>query len=236
MVHGDRLGKIQPLVVKLVNNFKKYKVPGENVVIDETMISFRGRLNFRQYIPSKSARHFKKNSKGFPKDIMNPKLKKGEIKGKEDGKGVVVSIWKNKWDVRMLSTRHGIEMVDMGRISRNGENIKKPEAIVFYNKNKQGIDVSDQMNSYFTPLRKSIRWYHKVVFQLLLGTSVVNALVMYKELTGKSIQISQFRQQIIEKLIKKKDEITISSSSIKHKLVQTNETKGQSNKKKKKMC
>lgn len=44
---------------------------------------------------------------------------------------------------------------------------------MFYNKNKQGIDVSDQMNSYFTPLRKSIRWYHKVAFQLLLGTSVV---------------------------------------------------------------
>ncbi|KAL4143772.1 hypothetical protein QTP88_006058 [Uroleucon formosanum] len=146
----------------------------------------------------------RKNSKGFPKDIMNSKLKKGEIKGKEDGKGVVVSIWKDKRDMRMLSTRHGIEMVDIGRISRNGENIKKPEAIVFYNKNKQGIDVSDQMNSYFTPLRKSIKWYYKVAFQLLLGTSVVNALVMYKELTGKSIQISQFRQQIIEKLIKKK--------------------------------
>jgi len=314
IVHGDRLGKIQPLVVKLVNNFKKYKVPGENVVIDETMIPFRGRLSFRQYIPSKSARYgvklfkicdnigytydliiysgknttsisnditcaskvvlqlmtdylnkgrtliidnyytslnlahillskethmigtVRKNSKGFTKDIMNSKLKKGEVKGKEDGKGVVVSIWKDKRDVRMVSTRHGIKMVDTGKISRNGEKIKKPEAIVFYNKNKQGIDVSDQMNSYFTPLRKSIRWYHKVAFQLLLGTSVVNALVMYKELTGKNIQISAFRQQIIEKLIKKKDEINISPSSRKHKLVQTNETQGQSNKKKRRRC
>lgn len=129
----------------------------------------------------------RKNSKGFPKFIMNSKLKKGEIKAKEDGKGVVVSIWKDKRDERMVSTRHGIEMVDIGKISRNGEKVKKPEAIVFYNKNKQGIDVSDQINSYFTALRKSIRWYHKVEFQLLLGKSVVNALVVYKELTGKNI-------------------------------------------------
>lgn len=60
----------------------------------------------------------------------------------------------------MVSTRHDIEMVETGKTTRNGEKIKKPKAIMFYNKNKQGINESDQMNSYFTTLIKTIKGYH----------------------------------------------------------------------------
>lgn len=44
---------------------------------------------------------------------------------------------------------------------------------------KQGVDVTDQMSSYFSPLRKSLFWYNKIVFELLLGAAVVNALQIY---------------------------------------------------------
>lgn len=158
----------------------------------------------------------RKNAKGFPKDITNVKIKKGEINGKEDNKGVVVSIWKDKRDVRIVSTKHGIEIISTGKTSRNGVVIKKPEAIIFYNKKKQGIDVSDQMTSYFIPLRKTVRWYHKVAFKLLLGTDVVNSLIVFKELTGNKIQISNFGQQIIEELVKSQDFNLVSPSSRKH--------------------
>jgi len=96
-----------------------------------------------------------------------PKIKKGEIKGKVNSNGVVASVWKDKRDVRMISTKHGINILETGKKNRKGEPIKKPESIIFYNKHKQGIDVSDQMTSYFSPLRKTIRWYHKVAFHLL---------------------------------------------------------------------
>lgn len=56
-----------------------------------------------------------KNVKFCPKDVLNAKLRVGEIKGKENEKGVVVSIWKDKRDVRFLSTRHGIEMLNTGK-------------------------------------------------------------------------------------------------------------------------
>lgn len=189
----DRLGKIQPLVGLLNNSFKQSKVPAENVVIDETLVPFRGRIVFRQYIPNKAARYgiklyklcdnigytynlsvysgkdtnrsnsniscagkvvlslmenylnegrtlivdnfytglhiahilldnnthivgtLRKNVKFCPKDVLNAKLRVGEIKGKENEKGVVVSIWKDKRDVRFLSTRHGIEMLNTGK-------------------------------------------------------------------------------------------------------------------------
>lgn len=49
----NKLYKIQPLLVKLIKNFKIYKVPGPVLAVDETMVPFRGRLGFRQYIPGK---------------------------------------------------------------------------------------------------------------------------------------------------------------------------------------
>jgi hypothetical protein len=38
-------------------------------------------------------------------------------------------------------------------------------AILFHNCHKQDIDKSDQMSSYFSVLRGTIRWYHEVVFE-----------------------------------------------------------------------
>lgn len=82
------------------------------------------------------------------------------------------------------------------------------------------------MTSYFKPLRKTIRWCHKVLFQHLLGTAVVNSLIIYKELTRNNIQASNFRQQIIEELVKSQDCNLVSSSSRKHKLIETDEKQG----------
>lgn len=84
----------------------------------------------------------------------------------------------------MISTKHGINILETGKRNKKGEPIKKPESIIFYNKHKQGIDVN-QMTSYFSPLRKTIRWYHKVSFYVLLGTSVINAMILHKQITGK---------------------------------------------------
>lgn len=310
---GDRLGKIQPLVDLLNNSFRQCKVPAENVVIDETLVPFRGRIVFRQYIPNKAARYgiklyklcdnigytynlsvysgkdtnrsnsniscagkvvlslmenylnegrtlivdnfytglhiahilldnnthivgtLRKNVKHCPKDVLNAKLRVGEIRGKENDKGVVISIWKDKRDVRFLSTRHGIEMLNTGKKNRKGEEIKKPEAVIFYNKNKQGIDISDQMASYYTPLRKTIRWYHKLAFHLLLGTAMVNSLILYKEVTGKNIQISEFIQNISQELSQLGDINSPSSQTKKHYLVEGSEVNN-GNRKKRRRC
>jgi hypothetical protein len=51
--NGNRLCKIQPLEKLLILKFQEAFVPNKNVCIDETMIPFRGRLSFRQYIPGK---------------------------------------------------------------------------------------------------------------------------------------------------------------------------------------
>jgi len=55
----------------------------------------------------------------------------------------------------------------------------KPDVILFYNAGKAGIDLSDQLASYSSPVRKNIRWYHKVMTEIVLNTSVINAQIMH---------------------------------------------------------
>ena len=64
---GDRTHKVNALMSMLVTKFPNAQSPPENMVIDETMIPFRGRLQFRQYLPGKAHKHGVKLFKLFDK-------------------------------------------------------------------------------------------------------------------------------------------------------------------------
>lgn len=49
----DRLYKISPLTTLMVRDFKKYFTPKQDICIDETLVPFRGRLSFLQFIKNK---------------------------------------------------------------------------------------------------------------------------------------------------------------------------------------
>lgn len=53
---GDKLYKIRYVVDYLRNTFKDIFTPSEKLCIDESLVLFKGRLSFRQYIPSKRHR------------------------------------------------------------------------------------------------------------------------------------------------------------------------------------
>lgn len=95
-------------------------------------------------------------------------------------------------------------LVETGNQKRGNE-VLKPPAIIAYNKAKKGVDLSDQMSSYYTCLRKSIKWYKKVIFEIILGTCVVNALVIYNSHglgRTKPLGMLAFREKLIEGLMK----------------------------------
>ena len=50
---GDRLYKVRWFIDYLRNKFETVYTPGENVTLDESMIKYKGRLAFRQYMPAK---------------------------------------------------------------------------------------------------------------------------------------------------------------------------------------
>ena len=289
---GNRLAKIQPLIDMLQINFQNLFSPEEDIVIDETLVPWKARLTFRQYIPNKTHRYgvklfklcslagytwsvkvysgksstgereiglaktvckelmkdlvdqgrtlyvdnfytsydlaqycqekkthlvgtLRANKKHIPKEVLNTKLKRGEMVAKEDQDGVVILKWKDSREVRILTTKHAPVMVPVARRAhhfdsaeivqrRNQKSRKateKPVAVLAYNRGKGGIDLSDQMACYVTTLRKGVKWYQKLATELLLGMAVVKAWVAYKEVTKKKIQIFKFRERLAEQLL-----------------------------------
>lgn len=304
----NRLYKVEDIIKKFQTKCSNEANPGETLAVDETMVPFRGRLIFRQYIPSKRHRYgiklfklcdpkgytyrlsvytgknfedtgkekglaekvvmdlvhdyleegrtlitdnyytslplaksllaskthllgtLRKNRKGLSKEVMNAQLKRGEIVGKESTTGLVIGKWKDKRDVPFLSTKHALDIKATGKKNRKGEEVKKPSAILEYNAGKDGIDVSDQMASYFSPLRKTIRWYHKLMFEILLNTAVINSLNIYKHFKKQNIQIGAFREMLIESLTQVP---SVPVNEDKHSLISTEERTADGRKKRK---
>ncbi|CAH1991606.1 unnamed protein product [Acanthoscelides obtectus] len=113
----------------------------------------------------------RKNRQGLPKEVVDKKLKKGEVTAMENKDEIILLKWKDQRDVLVLSTKHDAEMVE-----RN--NTRIPKVVVDYNRGKSSVDLSDQMGSYSNPLRRSVKWCRKIAFELLLTTSMVNAFIL----------------------------------------------------------
>lgn len=184
---ADKLSKVSPFIQVLQENFPKLLVPWPALSVDEAMIKFNGRLQWKQYMPKKTVKWgikiwclcdsmtgyclafniyigknnvdgrglahrvvmnlmrdylgkfhhvyadnffssiplvtdllanntyysgtIRKTSKGFPKDILGPKLMRGESK-KVGRDRMMVCRWVDKRDVFFISSGHaGVDQV-----------------------------------------------------------------------------------------------------------------------------
>ena len=53
---NDKLRQVRPLLNLLLNRFQEMYTPSQTISMDDELIAWKGRLNCRQYIPSKRAR------------------------------------------------------------------------------------------------------------------------------------------------------------------------------------
>ncbi|XP_066252466.1 piggyBac transposable element-derived protein 4-like [Euwallacea similis] len=285
-ISGDRLHKTKKILSMLLKNYNSIIKPGRILTIDETMVPYRGRLHFRQYIPNKSHKYgvklykmcspdgftfnmkvyagkgttttefghsheivmqlleiiepkeeriifgdnfyssiplveslykqkmfycgtLRSNRKGIPQGL-NHKIKRGEVIGKE-GDSIKIIKWVDKRPVMMITSdpSYDATVISTGQRNRIGFEILKPKCIIDYNKAKKGVDYSDQMSSYHSSIRKGLKWYRKVVFELILGTTVVNAWVVYNMIAQTKIGIFQFRKELAESLASRKDVVQV---------------------------
>nr|CAH7752331.1 unnamed protein product [Callosobruchus chinensis] len=138
------------------------------------------------------------NRRGNPKEVINKKLKRGEVVAQENNRGICILKWKDKRDVLMISTKHTHETVIVHK--RTGD-VEKPVAVIEYNKAKSSIDLSDQMASYHSALRKTVKWYRKIAIELIFGTAMVNAHFLYKAINDQPISITDFKESVVECLL-----------------------------------
>ena len=81
----------------------------------------------------------------------------------------MAQVWKDKRLVRKISTIHEGTIVNIGwKDRKTNVEIKKPYAVVQYNKFMKGVDKADQYLSYYSILRKSVKWSKKVALRGLL--------------------------------------------------------------------
>jgi hypothetical protein len=101
----------------------------------------------------------------------------------------------------MLSTKYKDNLIET--TNKRGQKLFKPKMIMDYNKAKGFVDISDLRSSYHSPLRRSLKWYRKVAFEILLNTSLLNALTLFNTVTGNKMGVVEFRENIIQVLLMK---------------------------------
>ncbi|KAG8223608.1 hypothetical protein J437_LFUL003476 [Ladona fulva] len=259
---GKKLFKILPILNYLVEKFSSVYIPRQAIVVDESLLLWKGRLSWRQFIPSKRSRFgmkffvlcesisgyiwkfliytgkdtmfgekYKDESitgrivldlsdslldKGYTIYLDNwytspalvekltarctdlAKLKKGETSAAFRGKQMVMK-WKDKRDLIMVSTFHGLEM---SRVEKRGKIQMKPCVVQDYNLHNGGVDKSDGLMKMYKIARNKPKKYYQKIFRHLIDMTMLNAFSLYK-INGGNFSRKEFVIMLEEKLIEK---------------------------------
>ncbi|XP_050316027.1 piggyBac transposable element-derived protein 4-like [Anthonomus grandis grandis] len=140
----------------------------------------------------------RKNRRNLPN--LSKNLKSGEIEYMSTDRLLALK-WKDKREVRMLSTFHNSDMKDSGKVNRTTkEEIRKPVCVLNYIENMGAVDRSDMLLSSVECVRKTVKWYKKLFFHLL-DLSLLNSHAVYKMVTGKNISLLDFQGQLIKQIL-----------------------------------
>ena len=103
--------------------------------------------------------------------------------------------WMDKRPVSVLSTIHDDSTTQEGtRITQ------KPTVIVQYNTYMGGVDLADQLVTYYGYPHVSRKWW-KQVFYHLFDTTLVNAYILYCQCTPNRLSRMDFRLRVAHGLI-----------------------------------
>ena len=147
----------------------------------------------------------RKNRTGVPQQIKTAKLDKGDRlvmhlpkSFDEDTARLHIVLWKDKRDVLLLSSAHDGSMVQ----HRNKRGIVRPKPVIVlkYNKGMGAVDRNDQLTKYYQYIRRTLKWYRKVLFQLF-SMAIVNAYIAYKLTVRKPMTHKKFRLALIHALV-----------------------------------
>ena len=111
----------------------------------------------------------------------------------------IIVRWRDKRDIFMISTKYSAETIE---VRKKDYVCHKPMVVVDYNRGNCAVDLSNQMIAYSTSHRRTLKWYIKLALELLLNTSISNALILYKQATKIKIKVWDSRMALAMHLIR----------------------------------
>ena len=155
----------------------------------------------------------RKDRKNNPMACTKPKFKKGQkwqCVWRRNESGVLAIKWFDKRPVYLLSMIHDAVEIALKKDYR-GLEIVKPKAIVDYTNLMLGVDLSDQMLTYYNFSRRSTKWWRKL-FIHLLNMVFTNSYVLYKKYhkgTAQDMTHSEYMNEIIHHLVSQGETVQI---------------------------
>jgi hypothetical protein len=127
------------------------------------------------------------NRRGYPKNFRNDlpsNAERGLIRWFRKDNIVFIS-WKDKKEVKLISSVHSASDVSVcnRQIREHGKSwekvqIPQPQAIKDYNTYMGGVDLSDQLISYYTVRQKTLKYY-KTLFFHCIDIAVTNSYILH---------------------------------------------------------
>lgn len=179
------------VVMKLL---EPYTMEGRTVTTDNFFTSIPLALKLRSKNTSLLGR-IRANKRELPKIC---KLKKYSMARFStllyQSNGCTLTVYKSKPNkkILLLSTKHKNIKIDKAAK-------KIPETVLFYNKTKFGVDVTDQMARKYTVKSGCRRWPLQVFFNIL-DLAGINSWILYKNTTGENISRKDFLFRLAEEL------------------------------------
>ncbi|XP_035707126.1 piggyBac transposable element-derived protein 4 [Folsomia candida] len=138
--------------------------------------------------------------KGMPK--MRGKLPKGHVQTFCDDE-ILVERWSDRREVCMLNTfmPHSMRIAE----SSNPKNTReKPATVLLYNSIMGAVDNVDKTIKPYQSVRKSYKWYKKVVFNMI-DVATYNSMILYNHLHAdqRAVPYKEFVMKIVREIQEK---------------------------------
>jgi len=159
------------------------------------------------------------NRRDFPVDLARADIERGQTKFSLSDAGVLAVKYRAPQDkankkpkvVHVLSTAHGNNVAASAKKDKDGNAVMKPTCILDYNKSMGGVDLMDQQLDSLLVIRKSYKWYKKIVFRLLMQIMLSSHKLM--QLKGDGHDFLKFVHDVVTQLLTFAPRLNRSSSA-----------------------
>ena len=120
---------------------------------------------------------------------------------------LILYCWRDRKIIRLLSTIHGTTLSTCERSMKDPETAKFarkeiscPVAVRDYSKFMGGVDLADQLYSYYCFGKKSRKWTKKIFFYVLelMG---LNSYILYNSTHAKKISLYEFTVTLVDQIV-----------------------------------